>query len=197
MEITIRKSPASAGFSFVEVCIAIVVCVIFGAAAFATNQRLLVSLKTQKEETAASMMLQERMEAFRAVSYSKVADPTYVMANILTYNPSPSPSPTPSAPPGGQYSTWSEGPLGSLKETVTVSGLLTTAGGTPVPTDSPNQWIRDMTATGVPVQQSSNTTLANNYDLIKVDIQVNWNSANGRTRTRELAAVFGKGNIGQ
>ena len=40
--------------------VAIAVCVIFGGAAFATNQRLLLALKAQRETTAATMMLQER-----------------------------------------------------------------------------------------------------------------------------------------
>src|SRR6266567_3141333 len=57
------------GFTLAEVMIASAVCVLFGLAAFTTNERLLVALKTQKETTAANMMLQERMETFRSFSY--------------------------------------------------------------------------------------------------------------------------------
>ncbi len=74
MQLNIAKFHTLKGFSFAEVCIAIVVCVIFGAATFQTNQRLLVALKSQKETTAASMMLQERMEKFRGFSYSNIAE---------------------------------------------------------------------------------------------------------------------------
>ena len=103
------SSPAKA-FTFAEVCIAMVICLLFGAAAFATNQRLLYSIKSQRESTAAAMLLQERMETFRGVAYSDIADKDYVKNSILTFNPRATPSPTPSDPPGGPYTTWSEGP---------------------------------------------------------------------------------------
>jgi len=193
------KPQTISGFSFTEVCIAMVVCVLFGAAAFTTNQRLLLALKNQKETTAATVMLQERMEKFRSLSYSSVADKNYVHDNILTFNPPASPSPTPTPPPGGIYTTFSEAPLGKLKETVTVSGSLTTSGGAGYPSDGShvNQWIRDMTGNGQPNLQDHNDNLATNYDLLKVDIVLTWTSADGRSRTRELAGIFGKGNIGQ
>jgi type II secretory pathway pseudopilin PulG len=187
------------GFSFAEVCVAIVICVVFGAAAFTTNQRLLLALKNQKETTAATTMLQERMEEFRSLSYSNVADKTYVHDNILTFNPAPSPSPSPTPPPGGIYTTFSEAPLANLKETVTVSGYLTASGGAGYPSDGShvNQWIRDMTGNGQPALQDHNDTLATAYDLLKVDIVLTWSSTDGRLRTREAAGIFGKGNIGQ
>jgi hypothetical protein len=50
-------------------------------------------------------------------------------------------------------------------------------------------------------QHQTPQTLANNdnltnYNLLQVDLLLQWTSANGRTRTRQLSAVFGKGNIG-
>jgi Tfp pilus assembly protein PilV len=198
MQLSTAKHLKSNGFSFAEVCVAIVVCAVFGAAAFTTNQRLLIALKNQKETTAATLMLQERMEAFRATSYSNIADKNYVINSILTFSPAASPSPTPTPPPGGIYTTWSEAPLGNLKETVTVSGYLTTAGAVGYPSDHShvNQWIRDMTGNGQPQVQDHNDTLASSYDLLQVDISLTWTSANGRGRTRDLSAIFGKGNIG-
>src|ERR1700758_1216684 len=108
------------GFTLAEVLIAIVVCVIFAVAAYATNERLLLSLKAQRETTAASMMLQERMEKFRANAYTQIADKDFVKNNILTFNPSASPSPTPAFPPAhgtsqGANATWSEGALGNVR----------------------------------------------------------------------------------
>jgi prepilin-type N-terminal cleavage/methylation domain-containing protein len=192
-----RQCPA---FTLTEVLIAVAVVALFGLAAFATNQRLLIALRSQKETTAATMMLQERMESFRANSYSHIADNDYVKNSILTFNPSPSPSPTPAFPPGGQYETWSEAPLGNLTETITVSGYL--AAISPSPSPSPvasqdyNQWTRDTTGDGHPHEQHHNDNLATQYDLLKVDILVNWTSTNGRGRSRSLSAIFGKGNIG-
>lgn len=167
------------GFTLSEVLISIAVCAIFGLAAFATNSRLLVALKTQKETTAASMMLQERMEAFRSFSYSNVADPTYVSTNVV------------------QNPTTSEAPLENVSEQITVSGYVTTSGGAGYPSDgsTPNQWIRN-SAHPTGNQISSNANLATNYNLLQVDVLITWTSANGRTRTRDLASIFGKGNVG-
>src|ERR1700719_1393309 len=74
-------------FTLAEVLIAIVVAVIFGVSAFATNARLMIALKTQRETTAASMMLQERMEALRSLSYTGLSS--------TSSSPSASPSPSP------------------------------------------------------------------------------------------------------
>ena len=45
-------------------------------------------------------------------------------------------------------------------------------------------------------QMLSNNDNLTNYNLLQVDLLLQWTSANGRTRTRQLSAVFGKGNIG-
>ena len=175
------------GFTLAEVLVAIAVAVLFGLAAFATNERLLLALKTQKETTAATMMLQERMEAFRSLTYS----------NAASSQASASPSPPQTAADIVADATTSEAPLGNLSETITVSGYLTTSGGSGYPSDgsTSNQWVRNSTyPTGNLV--TSNANLATSYDLLQVDIKVSWTSAGGRTRNRELAAIVGKGNIG-
>jgi prepilin-type N-terminal cleavage/methylation domain-containing protein len=197
MRFPINKTLAARGFTLAEVLIAVVVTVLFGAAAFATNQRLLLALKNQKEATAATMALQERMESFRSTSYSNVADKNYVKNNILTFNPAPSPSPTPVFPAAGQYATFSEGPIPTLIETVTVKGYQATSGYSPVPASDYNTWTRDMT-TGDHHPHEGHTidTLATNYDLLEVDILLTWTSADGRARSRKLSSIFGKGNIG-
>ena len=200
MNLSTANGGKCGAFTLTEVLIAVVVVALFGLAAFATNQRLLIALRSQKETTAATMMLQERMESFRANSYSHIADKDYVKDNILTFNPSPSPSPTPAFPPGGQYETWSEAPLGNLTETVTVSGYVLATSPSPSPSPSPSQdysqWTRDTTGDGHPHEQHHDDNLATQYDLLKVDILINWTSANGRSRSRNLSAIFGKGNIG-
>jgi len=160
--------------------VAIAVCVLFAAAAFQTNQRLLVALKSQKEATAASMMVQERMEKFRGLSYSNIGDKSYVNTNVI------------------QVKTTSEAVLGNLSETITVSGYMNTGGGIgnyPSDGSRANQWVRNSTYPSGN-QTDTNTSLATDNDLLKVDILLTWTSANGRTRTRDLASVFGKGNIG-
>ena len=166
-------------FTFVEVVVSITIAVIFGAAAFATNNRLLVALKDQKEQTAATMMLQERMEKFRSFSYTNVGTKDYVKNNLVNH----------------AYATTSEAALGNMTEYITVSGYLATSGYTASASDY-SQWKRD-SAHQDGQELHGTDHLNTNYDLLKVDIVVTWTGANGRTHTRELAAIFGKGNIGQ
>src|SRR5215813_8271060 len=90
------------GFTLAEVLVSVSVCVLFGLAAFQTNQRLLVALKSQKETTAAIMALQERKETLRAMSFTEIATGDDVKSILL-------------------HPTGSEGPLGNLTETITVS----------------------------------------------------------------------------
>lgn len=182
------KSPSTehqkqSAFTLVDVCIALGVCSLLSAAVFATNQRLLVGLKGEKETNAATMMLQERMEQFRTTAYSNIADYNYVKNNIV------------------QNATVSEAPLGGLSETITVSGYLPTSGGNGYPLDgsTANQWVRSSqypSGNQISLYSASTTALGANYNLIQVDILISWTSANGRTRTRDLTSVFGKGNVG-
>ena len=162
-----RKSEAA--FTFAELCIAIAVAVLFGLAVFGTNSRLLLALKTQKESTAATMVLQQRMESLRACSFSQIATKDYIKNMFST-------------------PTGSEGPLGSLSEQVAV-GVYGT------PSVNPIILLRNPQHSSSPQEVSTNDTLAN-YNLLQVDLLLQWSSANGRTRTRQLSGVFGKGNIG-
>jgi hypothetical protein len=175
------RTPNNGAFTLAEVLIAAAVAALFGLAAFATNERLLIALKSQKETTAASMFLQARMETFRSISYSNVCDPTYVSTNIVQ------------VPPAAANGVLVEAPLGSSTEQITVSGYLLASGGTS--STHTNQWQRNATyPTGNSID--TNGSLATNYDLVKVDILLTWTSAGGRSRSRDLSAIFGKGNLG-
>ena len=182
MRLCSDQTATTGGFTLAEVLIAIVVSVIFAVAAYATNERLLLSLKAQRETTAASMVLQERMEKFRARAYSEIANKDFVKNNILTFNPSPSPSPTPAFPPAhgasqGQNASWSEDPLNNLKETVTVSGYQVAASPSPTPSATPsdnyNQWLRDTSSgDGQPHEQNHDDNLANHLVVRNIEIDV-------------------------
>jgi len=169
MQTSAVKHRNNAAFTFSELCIAMVVVLLFGAAVFATNSRLLLALKTQKESTAATMVLQQRMESLRAASYSQIADKDYLKNSIFS------------------SSTGSEEPLGSLNEQVAV-GVYGDTSVTPI------MLLRNPQHE-TPQILSNNDNLTN-YNLLQVDLLLQWTSANGRTRTRQLSAVFGKGNIG-
>ena len=194
MQFLSKSKPNRGAFTLIEVLIAIVVVVIFGVAAFATNARLMITLKSQRETTAASMMLQERMEALRSLSYTGLSS--------TSSSPSASPSPSPPtytadvvANPTVSEAQLGGGINGSLTETITVIGYMDTLGNSPPTTAGSTQWVRD---SGHPTGNlvSSTANMSTNYDLLQVDVQLSWTSANGRTRKREMTAIFGKGNKG-
>ena len=181
-------------FTLTEVLIALVVVVFFGVAVFATNARLMVALKGQRETTAASMMLQERMEAFRSISYTGLG------STSASPTASPSPSPPTYAADIVANTTVSEtqlggGVSGSLTETITISGYMDTAGNCPPTASGSNQWVRNASSPSGSLV-SSIANMSTSYDLIQVDVQLSWTGANGRTRKREMTAIFGKGNKG-
>jgi hypothetical protein len=164
-----KKRRTHAAFTFPELCVAIAVTALFGAAVFGTNSRLLLALKTQKESAAATMVLQQRMESLRACSFTQIATEDYLASNIFN------------APTG------SEGPLSNLNEQVSVGVYGNT-------TVAPIMLLRNrQNLTPLVLSNNSNVT---NYNLLQVDLLLQWTGANGRTRTRQLSAVFGKGNIG-
>jgi type II secretory pathway pseudopilin PulG len=162
--------PSESAFTLAEVLIAITVCVMFGAAAFATNERLLIALKSQKETTAATMVLQQRMETFRSTAFSNIGTASYVQANIVA-NP-----------------TGSEAPLGNLTETVTV-------GVYPPDGSATNTIVRDSSHPAGNITSTNSTLASKTSGLLRVDILLSWTSANGRTRSRQLSSLFGIGNI--
>ena len=63
MRRTLHRQRKLNGFSFPELCVAVAVTVLFGTAIFATNSRLLIALKSQKETTAATMVRQTAVVA--------------------------------------------------------------------------------------------------------------------------------------
>ncbi|MDQ3546704.1 MAG: type II secretion system GspH family protein, partial [Verrucomicrobiota bacterium] len=83
------RNATSTGFTLIEVLVALVICVVFAAATFATNSQLLIKLKAQKETTAATMLLQRRMEQLRASAWSDEARSTYLKDTVIA-EPAPS-----------------------------------------------------------------------------------------------------------
>ena len=163
-------SSTQRAFTLAEVLIAIAVCVLFGAAAFATNERLLIALKSQKETTAATMVLQQRMETFRSTAFSNIGTASYVQANIVA-NP-----------------TGSEAPLRNLTETVTV-GVYPSDG------SATNTIVRNSYNPSGNITSTNSGLRTMTSGLLRVDILLSWTGANGRARSRQLSSLFGIGNI--
>lgn len=176
---SIARSKCLDAFTFAEVCVALLLCAIFGAAAFAANERLLLSLKAQKETTAATMALQWRMEMFRAAGFTNVASHDYVKNNILTVR-------TATASGGTVIDPFAA--LGSISEQFTID-TFPTASGNPINVS----WDANHTS-GQDAPGSNLGTLGGN--LLKVDVVETWTSKDGRSRTRQISTICGIGNTG-
>jgi prepilin-type N-terminal cleavage/methylation domain-containing protein len=169
------------GFTLGEVLVAIGVAVIFAGAAFTTNQRLLIALKSQKETTAATMVLQQRMETFRATAFSNIANKDYVKNNILTVRTA-----TTVDVNGNSVTVDPFAPLGSITEQITIGVY---------PADGSANIAVSWDASHPGGQDISNNNNLASANLLRVDVLETWTSANGRSRSRQLSSVFGIGNI--
>jgi type II secretory pathway pseudopilin PulG len=173
-KIDLRRRSLHDAFTLVEVTVALAVCVIFGAAAAATNSQLLRALKNSKEAAGASMMLQERKEQLRAIAFNSIANATYIHDNIF------------------QNPTTSEWPLGFLSEKVTVDAYPNSAPGGPI------VLLRNSTYPNCQIVSSNSNLSYPSQNLLRVDVVLTWTSSSGRSRTRQFSEVFSyPGNIGQ
>jgi type II secretory pathway pseudopilin PulG len=168
-----RGRSAQDAFTLVEVCVALAICVLFGAAAAATNSQLLLAVKNRKEAAGATMMLQERKEQLRAIAFNSIADANFIHDNIF------------------QSPTTSEWPLGSLNEKVTVDAY-------PTATGSPIVLLRNPTYPDCRIVSTNSNLSYPNQNLLRADVVLTWTSSNGRSRTRQFSEVFSyPGNVGQ
>jgi Tfp pilus assembly protein PilE len=167
-------------FTLVDVMIALVVTALFGLAAFETNSRLLLALKSEKESTAATMALQERKESLRGTGFQSigVANANSTQGNIYNIFQNP---------------TGSEGPLSSLSETVTVDAY-------PTPTGSPTVLLRNSTYPNCHIVSNNanlSYTATPSQSVLRVDVVLTWTSSSSRSRTRQFSEIFTyPGNIG-
>ena len=170
---------------------ALVVCVVFSAAAFAANSKLLTGLKNQKETTAATMFLQRRMEELRADTWRDVATASY-LKNTIIGNPI-----NPIATKN------SEAPLGDISEVITVSVYPPdNATSAKVRRNSANpsgDIISYMSGDSAETRDTVYdylTSSPKNASLLRVDILVSWKGAGEWVdrRSRQISAIFGIGN---
>jgi type II secretory pathway pseudopilin PulG len=178
------RSDADSAFTLAEVLVSIGVVAMFGMAVFATNQRLIFALKSQKETTAATAALQWRMETFRATAFSYIATAgtgsDYVKTNILTAR---------TATDSNNNTVDPFAALGSITEQFTVNQY-------PAPSPSPTPTVMTWSASAGAQYVTQNTSLAS-ATLLKVDVLETWTSANGRQRQRQLSTIVGIGNVGR
>lgn len=194
-----------AGFTLIEVLVALVICVFFGAAAFAANSQLLIRLKSQKETTSATMLLQRRMEELRAGAWSDIATASYLKNSIIA-------DPVPNNPnlTSGQIAAYlaeiknAEAPLGDLTERITVSVYppdnatkAVVERNSDYPTGTIFSTISNNPAETSTTVYSYLTTAPKSASLLRIDILLTWHGAGTRVarRSRQLSSIFGIGNI--
>jgi|SRR5713101_858841 len=183
--------PRPKGFTLAEVALAMGVVALFGLATFATNQRLLLALKSQKETTAASLAMQWRMEMFRGIAFSDIADKDYVKTNILTVRNPVDGSGNPILDAyGNPINPFAA--LGSITEQLTIGVY---------PPDGSTNTVLSWDSQHPSGQEISvNTTLLSEVTsgavkMMKVDVLETWTSGNGRQRQRQLSTIVTIGNI--
>jgi type II secretory pathway pseudopilin PulG len=169
MTFTSQPKCATSGFTLIEVVCAATLLVLFVSAIFTVNQKVLASLKAQKETLTATQTFQERIEQLRcsAFSGSNIFDINWLKDNI--YN----------------ASTQSIGTLASSPvETITLSIY---------PPDGSTS--SQLTRTNGTVNIDSTNASMLSATLVRVDLQLTWTSSNGRSRLRRTSTVFGTGYI--
>ena len=179
------------GFTLAEVALAMGVVALFGLATFATNQRLLLALKSQKETTAASLAMQWRMEMFRGIAFSDIADKDYVKTNILTVR---NPLDGSGNPILDQYGNAIDpfAALGTITEQLTI-GVYPADGST----NTVLSWDK-LHPIGQEISVNANLlseVTSGAVKMMKVDVLETWTSAGGRQRQRQLSTIVTIGNI--
>ena len=173
MTLSSRHKCATSGFTLAEVICAAAILVLFVSAIFAVNQKVLASLKAQKETLAATQIFQERIEQLRynaasGIAGSNIADINWLKTNI--YN----------------ADTQSISTLGpSAAETIVLSVY-------PVPVGTAAQLTR---TNGTANTDSTGDPSIPSATLVRADLQLTWTSSSGRSRLRRTSTVLGKGDV--
>ncbi len=157
---------SASAFTLLEVTVAVGVLVLFLAGFFAASSHATNLLGAQRDTVAASQMLQERTEAIRRITFSELTDAAFVQNTLLA-------SPASSAIL-----------LNGVTEVLTISAY-------------PGNGSPSLQATrkkGVVTVDSNNPALAGGV-MVRVDLQLTWNSANGRPRARSVSTIVAKGGI--
>ena len=173
MTLPSRHKCATSGFTLAEVVCAAALLVLFVSAIFAVNQKVLASLKAQKETLAATQIFQERIEQLRYNAASGIAGTNFADINWLKTNIY-------------NADTQSISTLGpSAAETFVVSVY-------PVPVGTAAQLTR--TNGTVNIDSSGDPSIPS-ANLVRVDLQLTWTSSSGRSRLRRTSTVLGKGDV--
>jgi Tfp pilus assembly protein PilV len=162
-----RSKAASAGFTLLENVVACAIIAVGLAGTYLVNGQCMGVLRMAKDEAAGSQVLQQRVENLRIANWQRISSPTWIRDNILN------------APADGAST------LSNLTEKVSITpykGTLTTT----------NTFTR---TSGTAAAGPSNASLVTE-NAVQVTWNVSWTGVpKGKTHTRELVVVLGKGGI--
>src|SRR6202171_455168 len=163
MTLSSRHKCATSGFTLAEVICAAAILVLFVTAIFAVNQKVLASLRAQKETLAATQIFQERIEQLRYTAVSDIAGTNFADINWLKANIY-------------NADTQSISTLGpSAAETVVLSVY-------PAPVGTAAQLTR---TNGTVNTDSTGDPSIPSATLVRADLQLTWTSSSGRSRSEE------------
>jgi uncharacterized protein (TIGR02598 family) len=155
------------GFTLTETVVAAAISAIFLSSLFTMNLSSMETIRSAKESTVASQVLQQRMESMRIANWHQITDAAWIRDNLLNIEA-----------PGGEQ-------LKNLIETV----MLVPYGSTNIG----NTQLRRSLGAATIVTQNANLLLEN---AVKVIWTVDYTGApNNHAVTHQIVAILAKGGV--
>lgn len=165
----ITPSLKNEGFTLTEALISLAVGLVTLTGIMTMNSQALKMVQSNRQSSAATLCLQERVEQLRLGNWSQMTASSFLRDKFLNVPVS------------------SSAPLSGLVERVTISAYPGTTGTTPIVVERAN---------GVARIISDNPSLAG-QTLARVDLRVSWQGDVNRNRVRESVAVIAKTGVTQ
>jgi uncharacterized protein (TIGR02598 family) len=163
----LRRCLSQQGFTLTEAVVAAAIAAIFLSSLFTMNLSSMETIRSAKESTLASQVLQQRMESMRIANWHQITDAAWIRDNLLNIEA-----------PGGEQ-------LRNLVETV----LLVPYGSSSIG----NTQLQRSSGAATIVTQSANLLLEN---AVKVIWTVNYTGApNDHAVTHQIVAILAKGGV--
>jgi len=163
-----KTNSSQRGFSIPEAIFAIGIGAMAVAGGMVVNQEQLRMVKSTRQTSGASHLLEERVEQLRIASWRQITDVAYLKDKYFA-----------AVPKSGK-------PLGSPVEHITITAFPDATACTPLELERMEDGTIRITTSG---------TGLSDQKLAKVSVGVTWTGNGGRTRVRELATVISNAGI--
>jgi Tfp pilus assembly protein PilV len=163
-----RSVFCSAGFSIVEVMIAMGIGSLALGSTMLINSQQLRIVKSTRDSSAASHSMQERVEQLRIATWRQITDSSYVAGTLFATLPR------------------SIAPLEGFHEQITVTAWPDPNACTGLIVEKSENQSAHIVSVGAGLKDQR---------LAKVDVQIRWMGKNSRVRSREMTTVISNGGI--